>query len=78
MAKLKTEIVTVRMPFGTLARIDHLLKGGELRSAFIRKALETEIERRSDGFTHDLLKHRKSDLRKAKQQIEAALRYRAH
>ena len=44
--ELKLEIMTVRVPEGTLARIDSLLKGGELRSAFIRKAVEAELRRR--------------------------------
>ncbi len=44
--ELKLEIMTVRVPEGTLGRIDALLLGGELRSAFIRKAVETELKRR--------------------------------
>lgn len=44
--ELKLEIMTVRVPEGTLTRIDGALLGGELRSAFIRKAVETELKRR--------------------------------
>ena len=43
---LKLEIMTVRIPEGTLGRIDRQLKGGELRSVFIRQAVEAELRRR--------------------------------
>lgn len=43
---LKLEILTIRIPKGTLDGIDKLLQGGELRSAFCRTAIEHEIERR--------------------------------
>jgi metal-responsive CopG/Arc/MetJ family transcriptional regulator len=43
---LKLEIMTVRVPYGTLARIDRVLRGGELRSAFIRSAVEAELQSR--------------------------------
>lgn len=46
MKGMKLEIMTVRVPEGTLACIDQHLKGGELRSAFIREAVEAEIARR--------------------------------
>ena len=36
----------VRLPEGTGARIDAVLNGGELRSAFIRVAVEAELRRR--------------------------------
>jgi hypothetical protein len=40
------EIVQVRLPRGTSKRIDKVLRGGELRSAFIRMAVMTELRRR--------------------------------
>jgi metal-responsive CopG/Arc/MetJ family transcriptional regulator len=43
---LKLEIMTVRVPQGTLDRIDRQLKGGELRSVFIRRAVQTELAKR--------------------------------
>lgn len=46
MSELKIESVTVRMPNGTLSRIDKVLKGGEIRAAFIRFAVEEELKRR--------------------------------
>jgi metal-responsive CopG/Arc/MetJ family transcriptional regulator len=42
----QVEIITVRMPEGTLAQIDKVLIGGELRSAFLRKAVSNELVRR--------------------------------
>ena len=42
----KIEVVTVRLPEGTGSRIDKVLYGGELRSAFIREAIEAELQRR--------------------------------
>lgn len=42
----KLEIVTARLPEGTTTRIDRMLKGGELRSAFIRIAVEAELQKR--------------------------------
>lgn len=44
--ELKLEIMTVRVPEGTLAEIDTVLKGGELRSVFIRQAVQTELAKR--------------------------------
>jgi metal-responsive CopG/Arc/MetJ family transcriptional regulator len=41
-----TEIIRSRLPEGTSARIDRVLKGGELRSAFVRAAVEAELQRR--------------------------------
>lgn len=46
MTKMKLEIVTVRLSEGTLLQIDALLKGGEIRAAFIRTAIANEIQRR--------------------------------
>ena len=42
----KLKVVNVRLPEGMEDRIDRLLYGGELRSAFIRRAVITEIQRR--------------------------------
>jgi len=44
---LKLEIMTVRVPEGTMDRINSLLRGGELRSVFIRTAVEAELARRA-------------------------------
>jgi metal-responsive CopG/Arc/MetJ family transcriptional regulator len=44
--ELKLEIMTVRVPEGTLAEIDTVLKGGELRSVFIRQAVQSELAKR--------------------------------
>jgi hypothetical protein len=41
-----TEIVQVRFPRGLSKRIDKVLYGGELRSAFIRVAVMAELKRR--------------------------------
>lgn len=43
---LKTEGSTIRLPGGTFDRIDKVLKGGEIRAAFIRTAVEQELKRR--------------------------------
>jgi len=43
---LKLEIMTVRVAEGTMERINRLLRGGELRSVFIRTAVEAELKRR--------------------------------
>jgi hypothetical protein len=43
---LKLEIMTVRVPEGTMDRISSVLHGGELRSVFIRVAVEAELLRR--------------------------------
>lgn len=40
------EIINARVPDGTFERIDKVLKGGEVRSAFLRAALEAELKRR--------------------------------
>jgi metal-responsive CopG/Arc/MetJ family transcriptional regulator len=45
-AVLKDEIVNARLTRGTGERIDRVLYGGEVRSAFIRRAVETELQRR--------------------------------
>jgi len=42
----KVEITTVRLLTGTATRIDKVLHGGEVRSAFVRRAVEAEIARR--------------------------------
>lgn len=41
-----TEIMNVRLLEGTSARIDKVLKGGEIRAMFIRAAIEAELKRR--------------------------------
>jgi metal-responsive CopG/Arc/MetJ family transcriptional regulator len=43
---LKMEMINARLPEGTGERIDRVLNGGELRSAFIRHAVEAELKRR--------------------------------
>jgi metal-responsive CopG/Arc/MetJ family transcriptional regulator len=48
---LKLEIMTVRVPEGTMDRINNLLRGGELRSVFIRTAVEAELTRREKKLT---------------------------
>jgi metal-responsive CopG/Arc/MetJ family transcriptional regulator len=40
------ETANVRLPEGTIDRIEKVLKGGELRSGFIRTAVEAELRRR--------------------------------
>ena len=40
------ELINARVPEGTGERMDKVLKGGELRSAFIRVAIEAELKRR--------------------------------
>jgi metal-responsive CopG/Arc/MetJ family transcriptional regulator len=42
----KNEIVNVRLPEGSTRRIDAVLRGGEIRAAFIRVAVENELRRR--------------------------------
>lgn len=41
-----TEAVNLRIPEGTMVRIDDVLNGGEVRSAFVRHAIEAEIQKR--------------------------------
>lgn len=41
-----TYTMTVRLPADTDRRIDRVLKGGEIRSAFIRTAVIKELELR--------------------------------
>ena len=41
-----SEIINARVPAGTGKRMDSVLKGGELRSAFIRAAIDAELKRR--------------------------------
>lgn len=41
-----TEVVRARLPAGSIDLIDEVLKGGELRSGFIRAAVAAELERR--------------------------------
>ena len=43
---MKTEAINIRVAEGTNARIDKVLRGGEIRAAFIREAIERELERR--------------------------------
>jgi hypothetical protein len=43
----KFDYFSIRMPKGTLARIEPLLRGRERQSEFLREAVEREIERRS-------------------------------
>lgn len=40
------EMVNVRVTPGTIDRIEKVLKGGELRSAFVRAAIAAELQRR--------------------------------
>lgn len=40
------EILTVRVSYDTLARMDRVLRGGEVRSEFIRRAVEAELQAR--------------------------------
>jgi hypothetical protein len=42
----KTEIVSIRLPLGTQDEIFEVLYGGEVRSAFMRYAILSELERR--------------------------------
>ena len=49
MDQPKLEVITIRIPKGTGERIDKVLYGGELRSAFIREAIEAELGRRKPG-----------------------------
>lgn len=51
-AVMKLEMINARLPQGTGERIDRVLKGGELRSAFIRAAIEAELERRENDSAH--------------------------
>jgi hypothetical protein len=43
---LKADLFTIRMPLGIGEQIDRVLKGGELRSAFMRTAVLAELKRR--------------------------------
>jgi hypothetical protein len=45
----KIDFFNVRLPAGTAKRIDNVLNGGELRSAFIRHAVEAELQRRESA-----------------------------
>ena len=40
------DIMQARLPKGTLRRMDKVLKGGEIRSHFLRAAVENELRRR--------------------------------
>jgi hypothetical protein len=40
------EPMTIRLVKGTALRIDAVLYGGEVRSAFVRRAVEAELARR--------------------------------
>jgi metal-responsive CopG/Arc/MetJ family transcriptional regulator len=48
-AHSKLEIINARLPNGTSDRIDRVLNGGEVRSAFIRHAVEAELQRREES-----------------------------
>jgi hypothetical protein len=43
------DLMQARLPLGTFARMDRVLRGGELRSAFLRRAVEAELQRREAG-----------------------------
>lgn len=40
------DLINARLPEGTLERMDRVLMGGELRSGFIRMAIDRELRRR--------------------------------
>jgi metal-responsive CopG/Arc/MetJ family transcriptional regulator len=42
----KSEQIMARLPGGSVQRMDRVLRGGELRSKFMRDAILAEIERR--------------------------------
>lgn len=63
----KLEIVTARLPEGTNGRIDRVLRGGELRSHFIRIAVEAELQKREKAAK------RQRDAAKSQRQSEPAL-----
>lgn len=44
---MKTELINIRVAEGTNQRIDKVLNGGEIRAAFVREAIERELERRA-------------------------------
>jgi metal-responsive CopG/Arc/MetJ family transcriptional regulator len=41
-----SEVTNIRLAQGVLSRINRMLYGGELRSDFIRAAIEAELQRR--------------------------------
>lgn len=41
-----SEVTNIRLAKGTGPRIDRVLYGGELRSDFVRAAIEAELQRR--------------------------------
>jgi len=43
---MKVDVLTMRLPGGSFARIDRVLKGGEIRAAFFRMAVEAELQKR--------------------------------
>jgi len=59
---LKLEIMTVRVPEGTMDRISSVLYGGELRSVFIRVAVEAELLRREKAARKRAASPRTSEL----------------
>jgi len=44
--RMKTEMLTLKLPEGTLARAENLLAGGEMRADMFREAIERELVRR--------------------------------
>lgn len=53
---LNTDISTIRLPAGTNARINRVLKGGELRSGFFRAAVEAELRRREQASSKKMVR----------------------
>ena len=45
-ADINIDIMQARLPKGTLKRMDKVLKGGEIRSHFLRNAVENELRHR--------------------------------
>ena len=57
----KNETTHVRFPVGTTARIRNVLYGGEIQPAFIRTAVERELERREQELGNAARKPEKSE-----------------
>lgn len=65
----KTEVMNLRFPEGTFERIHDVLYGGEIRAAFVRLAVETELLRReNDQRSKDRTFHR--EMEELRQQLE--------
>jgi len=45
----QVDVLTMRLPAGSFDRIHRVLKGGELRSAFVRVAVEAELQKREEA-----------------------------